>query len=204
MTGDCLKYHQHKMHVLDTTSAFLCIKMFCPYLLEMEVIFGILFPHEEFMNSWLVFSKRCFSLPRIYIKKKKKKTKKWLNQGVLTVLILKLRNKKVGLFSMNNTFHFRIMAWIHYVDWTTLWYHSMLTRTVTHFSCSIWKWLMQYLSSPINWDPRSVILFPHHLLAPFFFKGETSICFAYKLQRWKQSILKIIWLISILPSCTHF
>lgn len=47
MTGGCLKYHQYKMHMLDTTSAFLYITRICPCSLEMAVIFGILFPHKR-------------------------------------------------------------------------------------------------------------------------------------------------------------
>lgn len=122
MTGGCSKYHQHKMHMLDTTSAFLCIKIICPYLLEMEVIFGILFPHKEFMNSWLVFIKRCFSLPCIYIKKKKKQ--EVVKPGGPGYIRLNTQKQKNDLFSMDNTFHFRLVAWIHYVDWTELLYNT--------------------------------------------------------------------------------
>lgn len=90
MTGGCLKYHQCKMHMLDTTSVLLCITRICPCSLETDVIFGILFPQKEFRNTWLVFIKRCFSLPCICSGKMKGEAVK---QMVLPAFIWKLRIK---------------------------------------------------------------------------------------------------------------
>lgn len=117
---------------------------------------------KEFMNSWLVFIKRCFSLPRIYSKKKKKR--EVVKPGASDCIYLKTqKQKKVGLFSMDNTFHFRIMAWIHYVDSTVVWHHSMLTRTVTQTSRTFVIFRLKIIHAILKqpqklWDPRSVIL----------------------------------------------